>query len=184
MKKLIASTSGVSGSTLTLNFEDETTTMTAGTPYIIKWTRANDYEDDDAHNLVNPVFPGVTISKTVNNVTSVDGKVTFVGSFSPVNFEANDQSILFLGAENKLYWPNANMTLGACRAHFELSDGAGVREFKLNFGEGETTAVANSQLSTLHSQLSEWYTIDGRKVSGKPTKKGMYIHNGNKVVIK
>ena len=29
-----------------------------------------------------------------------------------------------------------------------------------------------------------WYTLDGRKLNGKPTKKGLYIHNGKKVVIK
>jgi hypothetical protein len=29
-----------------------------------------------------------------------------------------------------------------------------------------------------------WYTIDGRRLSGKPTKKGLYIVNGLKVVIK
>ena len=27
-----------------------------------------------------------------------------------------------------------------------------------------------------------WYTIDGRRVSGKPTQKGLYIVNGKKVV--
>lgn len=29
-----------------------------------------------------------------------------------------------------------------------------------------------------------WYTIDGRRLSGKPTQKGLYIVNGKKVVIK
>ena len=29
-----------------------------------------------------------------------------------------------------------------------------------------------------------WYTIDGRRVGGKPTQKGLYIINGEKVVIK
>ena len=29
-----------------------------------------------------------------------------------------------------------------------------------------------------------WYSLDGRKLDAKPTKKGLYIHNGNKVVIK
>ena len=28
-----------------------------------------------------------------------------------------------------------------------------------------------------------WYTLDGRKVNGKPTAKGIYIHGGRKVVI-
>ena len=32
-------------------------------------------------------------------------------------------------------------------------------------------------------QSDEWYTIDGQKLSGKPTKKGVYIHNGRAVVL-
>ena len=28
-----------------------------------------------------------------------------------------------------------------------------------------------------------WYTLDGRKLAGKPTKPGLYICNGQKVVI-
>jgi hypothetical protein len=33
-----------------------------------------------------------------------------------------------------------------------------------------------------HSE--SWYTLDGRKLNGKPTVKGMYIKGGRKVVIK
>ena len=29
-----------------------------------------------------------------------------------------------------------------------------------------------------------WYTLDGRRLSGPPTKAGLYIHNNRKVVIK
>ena len=29
-----------------------------------------------------------------------------------------------------------------------------------------------------------WYTLDGRKLDSKPTRKGLYIHGGRKVVIK
>ena len=32
-------------------------------------------------------------------------------------------------------------------------------------------------------QSDEWFTIDGQKLSGKPTKKGVYIHNGRAVVL-
>ena len=35
------------------------------------------------------------------------------------------------------------------------------------------------------SQKSDvWYTLDGRKLSGKPTSKGLYIKNGKKIIIK
>lgn len=30
---------------------------------------------------------------------------------------------------------------------------------------------------------NSWYTIDGRKLNGKPAKKGMYIHNGKKAFV-
>ena len=29
-----------------------------------------------------------------------------------------------------------------------------------------------------------WYTIDGRKLNGKPTTKGLYIYNGKKIIVK
>ena len=33
-------------------------------------------------------------------------------------------------------------------------------------------------------QSDEWYTIDGRKLNGMPAKKGVYIQNGQKRIIK
>ena len=53
---------------------------------------------------------------------------------------------------------------------------------------GEATSLSeakeDSSLFTLHSSLSGWYTLDGRKLDKQPTVKGLYIHNGRKVVIK
>jgi hypothetical protein len=43
---------------------------------------------------------------------------------------------------------------------------------------------ANFSLFTLHSSLPGWYSLDGRKLEGKPTVKGIYIHNGRKEVVK
>lgn len=34
------------------------------------------------------------------------------------------------------------------------------------------------------SFLSDWYTLDGRQLSGKPTTKGLYIYHGRVVVVK
>lgn len=35
-----------------------------------------------------------------------------------------------------------------------------------------------------NSDKNIWYTVWGQKLSSQPTKSGVYIHNGNKVVIK
>lgn len=31
---------------------------------------------------------------------------------------------------------------------------------------------------------ADWYTLDGRKLSGKPTQKGIYVVKGRKIVVK
>ena len=46
---------------------------------------------------------------------------------------------------------------------------------------GNTTVIG---AISLDEEAGEWYSLDGRKLSGKPTKKGLYINSGKKVVIK
>ena len=47
-------------------------------------------------------------------------------------------------------------------------------------------SIDNGQLTIDNwaGATDNWYTLDGRKLNGKPEKKGMYIHNGRKVAIK
>jgi hypothetical protein len=49
---------------------------------------------------------------------------------------------------------------------------------------GETTGIGTLDTKTGDITLDGWYTMDGRKLEGKPTKKGLYINNGHKIVIK
>ena len=54
---------------------------------------------------------------------------------------------------------------------------------------GETTAIGtisidNGQLTIDNCIEGEWYTLDGVRLSGKPSTKGIYINNGRKIVIK
>ena len=49
---------------------------------------------------------------------------------------------------------------------------------------GETTAIGTLDTTTGEVSFDGWYTLDGVRLSGKPTKKGMYINNGKKVIVK
>ena len=51
---------------------------------------------------------------------------------------------------------------------------------------GETTAIGKIDTKTgkMTFDSEAWYTLDGVRLSGKPSKKGLYINNGRKVVIK
>lgn len=60
---------------------------------------------------------------------------------------------------------------------------APTRGIPFDFGEDETMGIS-SLTPTLSEGEGVWYTIDGRKISGKPTQKGMYINQGRKVVIR
>ena len=49
---------------------------------------------------------------------------------------------------------------------------------------GDTTAIGTLDTKTGELSFDGWYTMDGRKLDGKPTKRGLYINNGRKIVIK
>ena len=176
--------------TLTLTFADATS-IEAGQAYLIKWDIGTDLEPSDL------VFTGVTLTKDLyeDEISTDDNgttTVTFMGTYKKLSYDADDRSILLLGANNKLYYPQSGASLGAQRAYFKLSGitagdkAAGVRAFVLDFGDGEEATgignlTVNSQLSTLNSDT--WYTLDGRRLSAKPTQKGIYINNGHKIVM-
>ena len=48
----------------------------------------------------------------------------------------------------------------------------------------EATGVETINNSQLTINIDGWYTINGVKLNGKPTEKGIYIVNGRKVVVK
>ena len=179
-KLMTLSTSSFSGGTLTLNFEDATT-IEAGKPYIVKWTAGG-------ANIENPIFTGVTVSNATAPIETVS--VDFIGITSPVTLTGGDRTKLYLGAANTLYYPSADVTINSCRAYFELKGGisAGdkpnsVQTFVLNFG-GEETDIIPIENGRLKRENEFWFSIDGRKLTDKPSAKGIYINNGHKVVIK
>ena len=172
--------------TLYLAFK-EATAINAGVPYLVKWDAAGT-------DFTSPVFFGVTINATATTMVSdYDdelAEVQMVGCYSPVSVDANDKSILFLGDNNTLYYSTENRNIRSCRAYFSVpyinqTPGAKARAFVLNFDDEEATGIITVNGSGLTVGDSDaWYTIDGVRLSGKPTQRGIYINNGNKVVIK
>ena len=58
---------------------------------------------------------------------------------------------------------------------------------KMTFFDGEETTSLSEELRVKSEEFataSEWYTLDGRKLDGKPAAKGIYMNGGKKVVIK
>lgn len=185
------SSASFSDGTLTLNFS-ASQAITAGVPYIVKWATGSD--------IVNPLFRQVSLtSATASAVTSEfvtatsPASITFQGIYDSYATGGEDKSILYLGiskeGQSELYYPDSEMTIHALRAFFRLNglEAGGfpefcfVRGFVLNFDDEEDPTSVS--LPMAKEAAGAWYDLSGRKVNS-PLSRGIYIHNGRKMVVK
>ena len=164
-----------------LTFGDDVTSLDAGIPYIIKW------EPEENADIVNPVFSGVTIVETSNEhrIISPANGVWFIGYYDAFGIGATDTNIFYMTSDNQLKYTASDRTLKSCRAYFRFSDATPkARTFTLNFGDGSEATGIISTKNSPDSTNDGWYTVDGMKLGKQPKRKGVYIQNGRKVVIK
>ena len=154
---------------LSLRFA-EVDAIEAGKPYLVKW-------NTDVSGISNPVFMNVTVSNTTNN--AVTTYADFVGCFSPVTLDANDQTVRYIGSNSTLYYPtvDVNININSFRGYFQFHNlPAPVKSFSLDFdNETGITEVTEKTEAT-----EACYDMSGRRIL-KPTK-GLYIKNGRKVL--
>lgn len=172
VKKLNASSFNSGTGELTLTFADAGS-IEAGKPYLVKVTSA----------VVNPTFEGVTIADGTTP-TTIDGVISFVPVMSPTALTLDDKSYLFVSGGNKLTWANSGSSMPGFRAYFHILDSsiANARAFTMSFDDDVTgiTTVLSDQLA----QQQGTYDLQGRRIEGQPTQKGVYIVNGKKTIIK
>jgi len=171
IKELDTSSTTMNGGTLILNFTTPTN-IEAGKPYLIKW--------ESGDNIVNPVFTGVMIKKELVPAEVAD-VITFTGNYARVSFEAGDKSILYVGSNNQLYYPSANITFNAFRAYFKLDDNTKrIKEFLMNFNEDSATGIISLNRDAEEEAII--YNVAGQRLN--KAQRGINIVNGRKVLIK
>ena len=186
VKKLTDSEFNSSTGVLSLTFENETTGIEAGKPYLVKVSA----------NVANPTFEGVKISSTTTptSTTAVNfvptlGKTLVTGYDTDAG---NAKTVLFLGAGYKLYNPtvvNASEQeasyMKGFRAYFQLKGEAAqapLQSLVMNFSEGATGIISATLNDSAEGTNGEYYDLQGRRIEGQPTQKGVYIVNGKKVI--
>ena len=183
VKELSSST--FSDGQLDMTFADATA-IEAGKPYLVTVGK----------DLVNPVFSNVTVSKSA--VKTETGAVDFVPTLGKTlvtgtaGHEGDAASVLMLGADDKLVRPSVvndpdrqASYMKGFRAYFQLKgDAAGARSFSIDLG-GATglKAIGNGQ-QAIDDADSDIYDLSGRKVTDGTQRKGVYIVNGKKLIIK
>ena len=119
-----------------------------------------------------------------NNAFAYDGKV-YGGKGKTVTFDVtNSNGQVYPISDIKVNGTNVSKGDGG---HFSwTTENNAVLD--INFDDDTTTgisSVATGAASRGNATTDgTWYTLDGRKLDGKPTTKGIFIVNGRKVVIK
>ena len=165
----------------------------ANTPYIISMPNNENY--DASYNITGNIqFIGNNVQiKASDNLSAVQsGNKSFVPNYQ---YQETSSSIYALNVNNQ--W-NTNTSaeaegstfirsLRAVRpfeAYLTVEGGTSAPNYIPLFGDGMPTGIDAKLVNSEEVNSEKWYSLDGRKLQGKPTTKGLYIVNGRKVVVK
>lgn len=153
----------VNGSTGFVSFSQITGKVAAGTGMLLKGA---------ASATINiPVVASGTDLSSTNKL---------YGITSDTAVEASQ----YYGLSGSSFVKVASTTIPAGKALLpaNLIDGTAAR--LIFMFEGETTGIRLIDNGQWTMKNGSWYTLSGQKLDGKPAKRGIYVVNGNKVVIK
>ena len=131
--------------------------------------------------------------KASKDITPV-GENLLAGTIEAITIPSTDDDktnfVLYAtSGKDAIFRPLANgFNLKANRAYLQLptADLPDASPANISIEFVETTGIGGISVLSDQSDLSDlsdaWYTLDGRKLNGKPTQKGIYIHKGRKIV--
>ena len=146
---------------------DRSDAMPSNTPMLV-YNKSNETKvillipcaEPDMAITVAPEFQGTLTGTTI--AASTEGQT---------NYAFNGKAFVFV--------KNA-IEVGPNKAWLSVNTGEPSARITLVFDE--TTKITNTNLTNLTN--GDWYDLNGRKLNAAPTRKGVYILNGKKVVIK
>ena len=122
---------------------------------------------DCRHNQLK----GASVDMLIENLPTRDAdELAMIGFRVDDNDEANVMTPEQVAAANEKNWQVVYWPEGAKEDDYVPYPGTATHILSLESSEPDVTA--------------SWYTLDGVKLSGKPTRKGLYLLNGRVVVIK
>lgn len=152
---------GINGSELVLA---EVTTIPAGTPVLLY---SESLKSGDIRTATAAATGETGTPTSLLKVAPAEGKEVALGE-------------VYLLHNDVFYYAQAG-TIPTGGIYLQPESASGTRGYyALTRG---TTAIDSQRIVSLDSK-APWYTLDGRKLSTMPSKKGIYIKDGKKVIIK
>ena len=135
------------------------------------------------------ISSGIVEANISNNVTLYgnSGDEAYASGSSNNIFAISDlsdiQSYVLLDGQFVLVDYDEGISAHRCWLNVTKSTTNGARMLSIDT-DSESTGIETTNFTNSANSSGAWYGIDGRKLDGKPTKKGLYIYNGKKQVIK
>ena len=105
------------------------------------------------------------------------------------NYKSNEEFAYYLLYEGEFHLiANNDNETPACKALLKVptsmvKTAAAARTLTIRMEDDEATGIVSNGLTRTDTDQDRWYTISGQRIQ-RPTKKGLYIHNGVKEVVK
>ena len=162
---------------------DAGTMLHANMPYVYKPKEA---VTDYAFTTENATLKPKATDARLTMMTAED-TYTLYGTYEPTTATAADP-FYYVNINGTLSYGDA-VTVGAFRWIMRVESKFGnkpayVRQMVFFDGEEATGIISVHGSGFTVNGSDVWYTLDGRKLDGKPTARGLYINNGKKIVIK
>ncbi len=150
----------------------------AYTPFLVKV--------DEAVDMKNITFEDVVV-KATKTVTEENDTWKFINTVDKGVVDGLVYYITPSKSESAVYLDHrTSPELMGFYAYFKTQTGQPVADARIYIEEpdGSTTAISSINADGVAVKAEGWYTIDGIRLQGAPTEKGIYINNGKKIVVK
>ena len=176
--------------------EPASTTLTANTPYLYEPNATGKVDFSGTYEIPASLTAGSTTSNGW----------TFKGTYETIEWTSAPTGTYGFSAENadgisqgQFVKVGEYVRIKPMRCYLENESFAGARgakraaaeplpetiKVRLISANGEVTGIGTLQTKTGEFTLDNeaWYSLDGRRIVGKPSAKGIYVNNGKKVII-
>ena len=180
--------------------EPAATTLEANTPYLYLPNATGDVDFGGAYTIPATLTAGSTTSNGWTFKGTFETKTWTEAPTGIYGFSAQTADGIYQGEFVKV---GEYVRVKPMRCYLQYGDGtsdwAGARGMtraaaeplpetigvRLISANGEVTGIGTISTKTGEGTIDSgaWYSLDGRRIEGKPSTKGVYVNNGKKVII-
>ena len=148
---------------------DKSDAMPSNTPMLV-YNKSNETK---VILLIPCAEPDMAITVAPEFKGTLTGTTVAASSENSTNYVLNGKAFVFV---------KDAVEIAANRAWLEIpNQQSNVKALRIVFG-GDATGV--NEVNEVIGVNDKWYDLNGRKLNGMPTKRGIYVKNGKKVVVK